>query len=67
MSCVRAGEAKLCGCERCVLPNLTLLEPKKRGSSGFRFSSEVDVLIERILEKAEELARELEYADPPRH
>ena len=44
-----------------------ILELSTSAAVGFRFSSEVDVLIERILEKAEELARELEYADPPRH
>ena len=34
---------------------------------GFRFSNDADVLISRILEKAEQLADELEYAWPTFH
>ena len=39
-ACERAGEAKLYGCEACVLPTLRLPEPKKRGYWSCRFSSE---------------------------
>lgn len=34
---------------------------------GFHFSTEADVLIHRILEKAEVLAKELEAIQAPRH
>jgi hypothetical protein len=44
-----------------------ILELSTSAAVGFSFSSEADVLITRILEKAEDLARELEYAPPQRH
>ncbi|MEZ5560672.1 MAG: hypothetical protein R3E86_19265 [Pseudomonadales bacterium] len=34
---------------------------------GFRFSSDADILIARILKKAEELAHDLQGDDQPRH
>lgn len=44
-----------------------ILELSTSAAVGFSFSSEADVLISRILEKAEGLARELEYGHPTRH
>jgi len=44
-----------------------ILELSTSAAVGFHFSSDADVLISRILEKAEQLAGELEYARPTLH
>ena len=44
-----------------------ILELSTSAAVGFHFSSEADVLIARILEKAESLAQDLEYAQPKPH
>ena len=44
-----------------------ILELSTSGVVGFRFSNDADALISRILEKAEQLASELEYAWPVFH
>jgi hypothetical protein len=47
--------------------NTPILDLSTSTAVGFSFSNEADVLIARILEKAEGLARELEYPDPNPH
>jgi hypothetical protein len=44
-----------------------ILELSASAAVGFHFSTDADVLIARILEKAEQLAGELEYAWPTVH
>jgi hypothetical protein len=44
-----------------------ILELSTSGAVGFHFSNDADVLMSRILEKAEQLAGELEYAWPTLH
>jgi hypothetical protein len=44
-----------------------ILELSASVAVGFHFSSDADVLIARILEKAEQLAAELEYSRPILH
>lgn len=44
-----------------------ILELSTSAAVGFHFSSDADVLMSRILEKAEQLASELEYAWPTVH
>jgi len=44
-----------------------ILELSTSVAVGFSFSNEADVLVSRILEKAEGLAQELEFAQPTPH
>ncbi len=46
---------------------MPILDLSTSAAVGFKFSNEADVLISRILEKAEDLARDLDYADPTLH